>query len=317
MVEVPEPGTGTVSLNLPGNNATKTEAITSDVAPEPTGNAFAIPVVDTDEDITSAVPDLAASGGGITQVFKQANLRTWAFVLTGALLILAVVFVVLARQTSLFQGNLQGSLEDETIIESPTTSYTNFDTNQDNTDPAPTGGNTNNVDTSANGSNDSLPAQSTELAPGTENDPNAILSQLLGLNSPDELTNTNNSQTNEPIVDNGPVVDSSPAVNDPEFDNSTVNVTPQSPTDNEPVILSPTPNGANEPVLGNIDVTPTQPISPLPQPVNTQQNTAPSLGSNTNANVLASAQVSGNTGPGLLVYFGAPTLAYFLRKKKR
>jgi hypothetical protein len=282
MAEVPVPNSGTVSLNLMPTAEPKVQNFAV------MDHDHAEPALNLNQDINfgtklTDMADLAISNSGA--LLQGKSLKTWVIVLVAAASFMLVVFFVLARQTSLFQGNLTNVVDrnqDQAIINpsfdnsaAPRTTETNPELDQlINSIATGTTGNT-----STTGNNQpSTPQQATQNQPST---------------------------TNGPIIDEGIFVNTvttrPEATISPSGGQST-NILPSTP------IVDPILNPGS--VVGGGFV----PGTNLQANNTTTTNPLPSLTSNTNSNVLANNHVSGNTGPGLLVYLFLP-IFYFLKRQ--
>jgi len=290
MAEVPVPNSGTVSLNLMPTAEPQTAK-----ADEPKVQSFAVmdhddaePALNLSQDVNfgtklTGMADLAINNGGV--LLQGKSLKTWVIVLVAAAAFMLVVFFVLARQTSLFQGNLTNVVDrnqDQPIINP------SFD---NSTAPRTTG------------TNPELDQLINSIATGATGTSNTTVNN--------QLSTTPQTTQNQANTTNGPIIDEAIFVNTvttrPEATISpgggqSTNVLPSTP------IVDPILNPGS--VVGGGFVTGTN----LQANNTTTTNPLPSLTSNTNSNVLASNHVSGNTGPGLLVYLFLP-IFYFLKRQ--
>lgn len=287
MAEVPVPNSGTVSLNLmPTAEPQVARADEKKVQNfAVTDHDHAEPTLDLSQNLNfgtklNGVTDLAIDNG--VALLQGKSLKTWVFVLVAAAIFMFVVFFVLARQTSLFQGNLTNVV----------------DRNQDQAIINPSFDN-------------SAAPRTTETNPELDQLINNIATGTTGSTSNTANNQPSTATQNQPNTTNGPVIDDSIFVNtvttrpeatiSPSGGQST-NVLPSTP------IVDPILNPGS--VVGGVSATGIN----LQANNTTITNPLPSLTSNTNSNVLANNHVSGNTGPGLLVYLFLP-IFYFLKRQ--
>ena len=224
--------------------------------------SFAVDV--HDEDKTHVPSDIDVEED--TSFWKRPDVRMWLYILAGTIVIFAIVFAVLSRETSLFKGF---------AITQPT------DVTQ---------GEEENIFAGFNG----------RAAEESSND--------------DDNTDTSDqtpqeSSTDEVILDNAPVVE----VNtDDETDQTPVETnTEEQITDFDPVF-----DDGFEFVFDNPTINDTPGVIPnLVDPVD-NFDFSDSLGSNTNANIMASSEVQGDTGPAVWLAM-VPSMLYALGRKKK
>lgn len=351
MVDVPEPGTGSVSLNvvpsggdsaaasgdaaanasaaltppadnslvLPGDEET---ASTDETEAAASAGPLAIPVIDEEAELAEtgvADLELTAAGGSAVGLLQQRNIKIWVSVLAVAVAVLIGAFFFLARQTTLFQGSLIDNVnDDEPIVTAPP--QTDFDENNEGV----VGGNGQIVDPVTG----EIIGTTTEQPEGTDGDANGdavddLLAQLLGEDG-DESVVTDGFDFGD-NGDGAPIVPGAGgSTRDPEFDDDLLNNTGV-PRDQSNLPLPV--GGSTDPGLGSNTVIPPQPggatDNGIPGGAGTfvssnfpsAPTTTPSLYSNTNPHVLQGGSVQGNTGPGVLVYFVPPFLAYLIRRR--
>lgn len=264
-------------------------------------NGGADPFGSKDGVIKDLVTDDETDKPATSSFFSQPNFKLWSGILGTSLVLLVGVFFFLAQQTTLFQGAITQILDDEPILE--------------DTEPV--------IDTTSEGSGlatepivggtpDVLVFNEIETGEGdteptigdlpTIADDNGFIGEpIVDDNDLANLLAETTTSTQDTIIigDNSPTIDlttnTTPTdgtivINDPSFNNP-ANV----PTDS--IIIAGT--GTSNTAQANLT------------------NSIPTLNSNTNSQVLGSAEVQGNTGPGMLVYFTGPLGFVIYRKLKK
>lgn len=246
--------------------------------------------------------------------FKQPNFKLWSGILGGSLILLVGVFFFLAQQTTIFQGTVTRILEDEPILES---SEPVIDTSNEATEPTatPTGQtpNSNISDGIISNGNNSEPTENTgsinagNIGEPVVDDADSDLADLL-------------ADTTTPLNGDAIIITDGGNTNIDLPNTSTTNNT------NNPLLTSSSTNGTiviNDPAFNNPGTIPTDSIIIGNQTTSTNQNAQanmlgnmPTLTSNTSTAVLGSAEVQGNTGPGMLIYFLGP-IGFVIYRKRR
>ncbi len=332
-MDLPKEGTGTVSLNKMATNAVVMEPRTANnvqtapvasPAPAPvskptapnfasiqSAGAFTLPNLGSVPDLGIPVAEVANGNqiGG-----SGYNLKLWGGILVGSIVLLLGVFFYLANSTSLFKGSV-GEIEE--IVTPPATNF----------------------DQSTNSSSSSTPVASVPATDSTNSSSNSPLLEnpILddsNLTVPSSTTDNENDDreeidltpNSESIIDTGATEPD--LTSDPEF--GTNNILPSAddlisslntpkPTVDQNLlnlINNPTPTGVTTVEFQPTPATPANTLPAAPQATNSANGIRGSLASNTNAAVLNSANVQGDTGPAMLFYLAAP-LAVVLRRFKK
>lgn len=246
--------------------------------------SFAVDV--HDEDKSNLPSDIIAEEE--VSFWKRPDVRMWLYILAGAIIIFAIVFAVLSRETSLFKGYAITSPSD---VDNQQTDDENIFGQFNNRASSETGTDETIVNNSTNSNSNSGTTQTTDNtgtdAQQTDTDESILANNIAGGPVTDITNNTGSdaqeSNSEENIIANNNQNNNQNRNNDFEiiFDDSLY-------TNNLPGQSYSVPN-----VTFN-----------------------DSLGSNTNANIMASSVVQGDTGPAIWIAM-VPSMLYALGRRKK
>jgi hypothetical protein len=195
--------------------------------------------------------------------WKRPDVKMWLYILAGTVIIFAIVFAILTKETSVFKGYLVDSTETTTDAQNDEDIFGEFNNRAAN---------------ETSNDEDSVPQETSDEETIVDDAP--VVGSEIDNNDGSEVVVT---KVEEDIIDNEPIFDDFEVL----FDDGLVDELP-----------------------GTIPNVPTIPDEFL------DFEFTDSLASNTNANIMASSEVQGDTGPAIWIAM-VPSMLYALRRKKK